>query len=305
MSLPPIQDTHTDCERLALIGHLAKAVAADSRREITAMTGGSALRLCHGLTRPSFDLDLDVSEGRNWLGAIRTAVASSPWHGSATVDRKQGGRGPIRIVVKPGAADEWATKVDIRICDGRHHPPLALGDCETTQGIRVRPLEHIVRRKREKLLGRDFREQGRDLYDYAWLVANKPAAVPVEWRVEFRDWVLRWRKPDEQRWLRTVADDRALAGASPTQVIAGVYHALEHDPGLRYRDAVVDQDVEFALRKLPSGAVRIGYVVKGGGFVSVATAVDEDQARQVIEAHDLRFGQSAPRFRKELGKLGD
>lgn len=38
------------------------------------MTGGSALRLCHGLTRPSFDLDLDVSERRNWLALVRRAV---------------------------------------------------------------------------------------------------------------------------------------------------------------------------------------------------------------------------------------
>lgn len=52
MSLPPIQDTHTDCERLALIAHLAKTVCAHSGRAVAAMTGGSALRLCHGLTRP-------------------------------------------------------------------------------------------------------------------------------------------------------------------------------------------------------------------------------------------------------------
>ena len=309
MSLPPIQDTQTDCERLALIAHLAKAVSADSGRAVTAMTGGSALRLCHGLTRPSFDLDLDVSERKNWLGTIRKAVASSPWHDRATVDRKQGGRGPIRIVVNTGAAgaaeEWWATKVDMRICDGTHYPPLALRDCETLRGIRVRRLQHIVRRKREKLIGKDFREQGRDLYDYAWLVANKPDAVPVDWRVEFRDWVLRWSKPDEQRWLGAIADDRALAGANPTEVIAGVYRALEQDPGLRYRDAVADQDAEFALRTLPSGTVRIGYVPKGGGFVSVATAVDKQEARHVIEAHDCPFGQSGPRFQQEMAKLDD
>ena len=305
MSLPPIQDTQTDCERLALIAHLAKAVSADAGRAVAAMTGGSALRLCHGLTRPSFDLDLDVSERRNWLALVRRTVASSPWRGTATVDRKQGGRGPIRIVVNAGAADEWGTKVDLRICDGTHHPLLAPADCETVNEIRVRPLAHIGRRKREKLLGADFREQGRDLYDYAWLVANKPNAVPVAWRVEFRDWVLRWGKPDEQRWLRTIAADRALAGANPTQVVAGVYDALEQDPGLRYRDAVADHGATFAARKLPSGAVRIGYVVAGAGFVSVATAVDEDEARRLIDAHDLRFGQSASVFEKELAKLSD
>ena len=304
MSLPPIQDTQTNCERLALIAHLAKAVSADSGRAVTAMTGGSALRLCHGLTRPSFDLDLDVSERRNWLAAIRKAAAASPWRDSAVVDRKQGGRGPIRIVVNAGKAEEWATKVDMRVCDGTHHPLLTMQHCETAHGIRVRPLPHIARRKREKLLGEDFREQGRDLYDYAWLIANKPNAVPVEWRVEFREWVLRWSKPEEQRWLRAIAADRALAGANPTQVVAGVYHALEQDPGLRYRDAVADQNAEFALRPLPSGAVRIGYVPKGGGFVSLATAVDEDEARNAIEAHDFQFGQDAPQFKRELAKLG-
>ena len=196
----------------------------------------------------------------------------------------------------------------MHICDGTHYPPLALGDCETLRGIRVRRLQHIVRRKRgkrEKLIGKDFREQGRGLYDYAWLVANKPEAVPVDWRVEFRDWALRWSKPDEQRWLGAIADDRALAGANPTEVIAGVYRALEQDPGLRYRDAVADQDAEFALRTLPSGAVRIGYVPKGGGFVSVATAVAKREARHVIEAHDFQLGQSGPRFQQQMAKLDD
>ena len=303
MSLPPIQDTHTDCERLALIAHLARAVSTGSGRAVAAMTGGSALRLCHGLTRPSFDLDLDVSERRNWLRTIRNAVASSPWQRGAIVDRKQGGRGPVRIVVNAGAPGEWSTKVDTRICDGTHHPLLALRDCETVNGIRVRRVQHIARRKREKLLGSDFREQGRDLYDYAWLVSNRPDAVPVAWRVEFRDWVLGWSKPDEQRWMRTIADDRALSGANPTRVVAGVYRALEQDPGLRYRDAVVDQEAECALRILPSGAVRIGYVPKGGGFVSVATAVDKEEARRVVEVHDLQFGQNDLRFKEELEKL--
>lgn len=117
--------------------------------------------------------------------------------------------------------------------------------------------------------------------------------------------MLRWSKPDEQRWLRAIADDRALAGANPTHVIAGVYHALEHDPGLRYRDAVLDQDAELAVRKLPSGAVRLGYVALGGGFVSVATAIGAAEARRVIKTHDLQFGQRDPSFRKQLGKLGD
>ena len=303
MSLPPIQDTHTDCERLALIAHLARAVSADSGRAITAMTGGSALRLCHGLTRPSFDLDLDVSERGNWLRTIGRAVASSPWQHGAAVDRKQGGRVPIRIVVNARAPDEWTTKVDTRICDGANHPLLALGDCEIVNGIRVRRVQHIAERKRAKLLGSDFREQGRDLYDYAWLVANKPNAVPVEWRAEFRDWVLGWSKSDERRWTRIIADDRALSGANPTQVVAGVYDALEQDPGLCYRDAVVDQGAEFALRVLPSGAVRVGYVPRGGGFVSVATALDREEARQVIKAHDMLSGQSDSHVKAELGKL--
>ena len=164
MSLPPIQDTHTDCERLALIAHLAKTVCADSGRAIAAMTGGSALRLCHGLTRPSFDLDLDVSERKNWLGAIRRAVASSTWQRTATVDRKEGGRGPIRIAVNAGAADEWTTKVDVRVCDGTHHPPLTFRDCETAGGIRVRRLQHIARRKRDKLLASSPREDPRRAY---------------------------------------------------------------------------------------------------------------------------------------------
>ena len=70
-TIPPVPSTPTDLERLALIEHLARGLQADSRGCVVAMTGGSALRPCHDLTRPSFDLDVDVSSGdRDWLRVV-------------------------------------------------------------------------------------------------------------------------------------------------------------------------------------------------------------------------------------------
>ena len=40
-------------------------------------------------------------------------------------------------------------------------------------------------------------------------------------------------------------------------------------------------------------------------LVDPATAVDKQEARHVIEAHDFPFGQSGPRFQREMAKLND
>lgn len=58
--MPAVQLDAVDVERLAFIEHVARGLQA-SGNVLVAMTGGSALRLCHGLPRPSFDLDLDVA----------------------------------------------------------------------------------------------------------------------------------------------------------------------------------------------------------------------------------------------------
>ena len=290
--MPAVQLDAVDVERLAFIEHVAKALQAESGKPLAAMTGGSALRLCHGLSRPSFDLDLDVSARRNWLGVVKRVVDRSPWKTVAEVDQKQRGRGYIRVVARTVDGKPWSTKVDVRVCDGASHPALGRNDCETVNGIVVRRIEHIATRKREKLFGEDYRQQGRDLYDFSWLVAARPGAVPIEDRVRLRDWLLSWSATDEARWREAVDNDRALGTVDGSAVLEAVFAIVDNDPGLRFFDAR-SAGAALAVRTTPSGTIRLGFTLSdaGGGFVVLATRTDAAKALGFAMDHGLDEGQ--------------
>lgn len=290
--MPAVQLDAVDVERLAFIEHVARALQATSGSVLAAMTGGSALRLCHGLSRPSFDLDLDVSARRDWLGVVRRVVERSPWKPVAEVDQKRRGRGYIRVVARTVDGKPWSTKVDVRVCDGTSHPALGRNDCETVNGIVARRIEHIAKRKREKLLGADYRQQGRDLYDFSWLVAAKPGAVPLEDRVRLRDWLLNWSADDEARWREAVGNDRALGTVDSDAVLEAVFAVVDNDPGLRFFDAR-SSGATLAVRTTPGGTIRLGFTSSdvADGLVVLTTRTDAAKALDFALDHGLDGGQ--------------
>ena len=290
--MPAVQLDAVDVERLAFIEHVARALQATSGSALAAMTGGSALRLCHGLSRPSFDLDLDVSARRDWLGVVRRVVERSPWKPVAEVDQKRRGRGYIRVVARTVDGKPWSTKVDVRVCDGTSHPALGRNDCETVNGIVARRIEHIAKRKREKLLGADYRQQGRDLYDFSWLVAAKPGAVPLEDRVRLRDWLLNWSAADEARWREAVGSDRALGSVDSDAVLEAVFAVVDNDPGLRFFDAR-SSGATLAVRTTPGGTIRLGFTSSdvADGLVVLTTRTDAAKALDFALDHGLDGGQ--------------
>ena len=290
--MPAVQLDAVDVERLAFIEHVARALQATSGKVLAAMTGGSALRLCHGLPRPSFDLDLDVSARRDWLSVVKRVVERSPWKRVAETDQKRRGRGYIRVAARTVDGKPWSTKVDVRVCDGANYPALGRNDCETVNGIVVRRIEHIAERKREKLLGADYRQQGRDLYDFSWLVAARPGAVPIEDRVRLRDWLLGWSAADEARWREAVDNDRALGTVDGGAVLEAVFAVVDNDPGLRFFDAR-SSGAALAVRTTPSGTIRLGFTSSDAadGFVALTTRTDAEKALGFAMDHGLDGGQ--------------
>lgn len=281
-ALPAVPDSTEDTERLGLIAHVARKVQADvAGRALAPMTGGSALRLQYGLPRPSYDLDLDVSSAhRDWLSSVQRAVRRSPWGSKAEVTHKQGGRGTIRIVVR-GAESTWQTKVDIKV-----EPGLTQADCLTSHdGLSTRTLRHIAQVKKRKLMGWGTeRNQGRDLYDYAWLLANRPEAVPVKDRRQFFDWML--SLGDSEGWQRILKQDRALKGADPDRILDAALSALELDPGLRFADAQ-DGGAAGEAQWMGDGSVAIGCRLPGGSFVALSFHADPGSAAAFAEAHEI------------------
>ena len=281
---PAIPESGEDAERLALIAHVARHVQADAEGKSWApMTGGSALRLQYGLPRPSFDLDLDVSSpDLDWLAAVRRAVRQSPWGGKAEVAHKQAGRGAIRIIVR-GTGAAWQTKVDIK-----PEPELTETDClRSRDGLATRTLRHIAKVKRQKLIDWDTgRDQGRDLYDYAWLLACRPESVPVKDRRLFLDWMLSWGKSDAERWRTILQQDRAIRGIDPDAVVEAALSTLDADPGLRFADAKSAGATPDA-RWTGDGLVALGCRLPGGAFAPIQFHPNPAAAATFAEAHEI------------------
>ena len=305
--IPTVAQTPVDAERLAFIEHLARGVQAVAGNALVAMTGGSALRLCHNLPRPSFDLDLDVSTRKNWLRIVRRVADHSPWRSVVEVDQKQGGHGYIRITARPDGSPPWQTKVDLRVCDGTGRSLLVGADCETVDGIVMRNIRDIAVRKREKLLGEDYRQPGRDLYDYAWLIGSEPRAVPVQDRLRFREWLLEWDTRYDMLWHEALRQDRALGGVDPDAVVDAIYAIVERDPGLRFADASAGTDrAALAVRSLPNMAVRVGYWLSGdtGNFVPLGTFASPAKAMQFALDHELDGGAGIEHLRRKCAEAG-
>ena len=303
ISLPVVPDSSEDVLRLGLIEHLAINLQEAAGKAVVAVTGGSALRLRYGLTRPSFDLDLDVSTRLDWLKLARKAVMQSRWGTEAIVDQKQGGRGYIRINVRPKDSAPWQTKVDVRLCDGASHAAITESDCAVIDGLSILALPLIAARKREKLMGENFREQGRDLYDYAWLVAQHPSAISVRDRLLFRRWLLEWSDNELRRWRFAIAADRALSGVDVEAVIKAAYAAVETDAGIQFADAQQAENAVLSARILPNGMFQIGYThpsSSGEEFVSLGEFRNDDQALRFAMAHELDSGRGANHVRQLL-----
>ena len=193
------------------------------------------------------------------------------------------------------------------MCDGTGRSLLVGADCETVNGIVMRNIRDIAVRKREKLLGDDYRQQGRDLYDYAWLIGSEPRAVPVQDRLQFREWLLEWDTRDDMLWHEALRQDRALSGVDPDAVIDAIYAIVERDPGLRFADASAGTyQAALAVRSLPNMAVRVGYSPSGdtGNFVPLGTFANPAKAMQFALDHELDRGAGIEHLRRKFAEVG-
>ena len=189
-----------------------------------AVKGGTGMVMGLGLTRPSTDLDIDVSR-RNLTptalcGAVREIVDALPGLAVEQCDVKQHGRGYIRLWVKREGRDgRIQTKIDMQVCDGgRPHRrrvarPTGI-DPESIQWAQGAPIyrsDVLVAKKLGTLVGENPRQQARDLYDAAWILCNHPQCVPHESLHRLDAFANNLSSSEEVQWERLFMQDYVMS----------------------------------------------------------------------------------------------
>lgn len=151
-----------------------------------AVKGGTGLVMGLGLTRPSTDLDIDVSKRSltpsALADAVREIVGELPDVNLERCDVKQHGRGYMRLWFrKEGLDARVETKIDMLVCDGgRAHPQwearpngIDPNSVNWVGGAPIYKKNVLIAKKLNTLIGERTRQQARDLYDAAWILCHR------------------------------------------------------------------------------------------------------------------------------------
>ena len=193
--LAEIKPTHEESELFELILALSEAVS-ETLEEMGirhAMKGGSALKIALRLGRPSTDIDFEISEGCNPEEVIRSAFDKLPGWEEASTPRQLSMGIAISTPIdakRTGSQNIISTKLDL-VPTGRFDTsdrPIRMEDTIMVQGIRVWKFEQLAERKLRTLVGKQTREEARDVYDAAFLMESHPHAISEETWLKLERW---------------------------------------------------------------------------------------------------------------------
>ena len=237
LELPPIIPTKGEQALMDMLTFVARRLSthqmlrgSPAGQAPIAVKGGTGLALGLGLTRPSTDLDIDVSK-RNLTqpvlaDAVHDILQKAP---NITVERcdvKQHGHGYMRLWVHAdGISRRLETKIDMQVCDGgRGHPkwePRPTGinpdHVTLTNGMSIYKPEFLIPKKLNTLIGARARRKARDIYDAAWILCHYPDAVPKQSLERLQTFAASLSSLDEQMWQRAFTRDDIMTRADFTE----------------------------------------------------------------------------------------
>ena len=179
--LERVQMEEDDQHLCEMLDELARTVSETLKEEriIHALKGGSALRMCYGLPRPSDDLDFEILTYTNAKEVVRKAIAKMPdWE---RVEDADVGPGWFRMRHR-GTGREHTTKVDC-ITAGAfpgESREMRQDQITTVEGVSTFAIEELAKKKLLTIIGDVPREQARDIYDVAWLLETYPEHIGTD-----------------------------------------------------------------------------------------------------------------------------
>ena len=195
-----------------------------------AVKGGTGLVMGLGLTRPSTDLDIDVSKRSltpvALADAVREILGGLPGIEVERCDVKQHGRGYMRLWFRREDLDaRFETKIDMQVCDGgRAHPQwearpngIAPSSVNWVDGAPIYKRDVLIAKKLNTLVGQRARQQARDLYDAAWILCHHPQCVARDNLRSLDEYANRLSPAEESQWEALFSDDPIMSRADFTE----------------------------------------------------------------------------------------
>lgn len=146
--LPPISASPDDeawQERIGdLLRELDKARARSTPRVI--LRGGTAAKLGHGLTRPSLDIDVDLTEPIDLWALLTEAATRAEIVAIAKPNRGHTQKGEL-VLTDPGIATAAMVEVDVRTLRGPHTLETIRTRTVRKNGIWMYTARELARRK--------------------------------------------------------------------------------------------------------------------------------------------------------------
>ena len=229
---------------------------------------GTAERLGHGIARPARDIDVDVTgEGDPWerlaaaarqagLQAMAEPSAKHRLKGTLTLADDAIGTTRIEVDIRPIREAETIARLD--------DPALT----ETRQGIRMYTARELAAQKIAMVTERR-RLRGRDRYDIAWWLRQRPDAVAPADRIAL-DRALRADPEIRATWDANHREDEILRRVRPEAVHDALSAALDGDP-----------HVLFARH--PQGEIELMIDSAGGASVEWTPAPGDPRTHTLAE----------------------
>ena len=213
------------------------------------LRGGTAARLGHGLTRPSRDIDADLTEPLDVWALLHAAAARAGLAALAEPRRGRGQKGQLTLT-DPAIARAAIVEVDLRIL--RDPRTLAtIGACtERRNGIWMYTAAELARQKIEMATESGRRRRAKDRYDIAWWLRNHVEHVAPEQRLAL-DTALERDPMLANAWDNDHRRDRIMRRIDSEAVHDALTTALERDPAV-------------LQRRWPEGQLQIRVAMRGG-----------------------------------------
>ena len=205
-----------------------------------AIKGGTGMVMGLGLTRPSTDLDIDVSKRSltpvALSDAVREIAGGLPGITVERCDVKQHGRGYMRLWLRREGLDgRLQTKIDMQVCDGGRTNKrwearpngIDPNNVDWVEGAPIYRSDVLVTKKLNTLVGENTRQQARDLYDAAWILCNRPQCVALESLRRLDAYANNLSPIAESQWDRLFSQDPIMSRADFTETWLALTERLD------------------------------------------------------------------------------
>ena len=272
-------------------------VLRELRHEGFILRGGTAVRLGHGLTRPSQDIDADLTQPRDVWSMLENGASRA---GMIAVGRPEGKstlKGQL-MLTDERTGTSTTIGVDIRIIRDREIVNSIDRLTEHRNGILMYTATELARQKVEMATKPGRRRRAKDRYDITWWLHNQIEQVKPRWRVEL-DEALREDRYLRSQWEADHARNATMRRVNAANVHDALVTALDRDPAaLERRWPLGGMEIHTHIRS--GAAIAWRTQPQDGALLPIATCDSDGDVGEFMRQMQILDPRDIPELLKEL-----